>query len=614
MIPPLASVLGEPDWAATTTRVFATLRDDPLRSTAFVMGLTAAPRWEKLVTYVEGARPRPWAGPGSEGSDPASRPPVEMALSLAAARQMDVTIGDVLDIGTTPVVIAGLYEPAEPADAFWGHRPRLHDAAKGRADDGRTSYTADALIDPRSTVGLQKTFVTARIDAWYPLLIEDVAFQDAPRLAEQIRQLSARGAALRSGEVLLFAPRLASDLEEVTARVTLTTALLALLVAGPLGVVLAVLALAAGSIAERRSTALALARARGGSGIQLRTAMMLEGVLLAVPAAALGGAAAFAVTGGRTTLPDLWPALIIALTPPLLFAVAVPGPSGGRESRASVRWVVELLVVGLAAASLFLLFRRGIAPSRAGIDPLLAAAPLLIAAAVTVAVLRLYPVLMTAVQRAAGRGRGAVRLVGSARAVRTPSLGFAAAFALIVGVSMAVFSAGMAASLAGALATAADASVPGETAPLDAGHPLVAALFLLLAAAAALPLLFCVLAIVLAVIAAATSRNRTVGVLRVLGFSAAQVRGLVAWELVPVVVVAIVAGVALGVAEVFVFSAAPDLALFVGARGAAPPRIDTPVTAGIAVVFAGATALAAAIATSVARRRSPGSTIRMGTE
>jgi putative ABC transport system permease protein len=276
--------------------------------------------------------------------------------------------------------------------------------------------------------------------------------------------------------------------------------------------------------------------------------------------------------------------------------------------------MLEVLVVGLAAASLYLLFRRGIAPTRAGIDPLLAAAPLLVAAAVTIGVLRIYPWIMAATQRAAGRGRGAVGLVGSARAVRAPSLGFAAAFALIVGVSVAVFSAGMAVSLGRALALASDPATRGDIAPLDAGHPIVAAVFAFLSAAAGLPLLFCVVAIVLAVIAAARSRNRTVGVLRVLGFSAAQVRGLVAWELVPVVIVAIVAGVALGAAEVLVLGGALDLATFVGARTSIPLGVDGPITAGIAFVFAGATALAAAIATNVARRRSPGSRIRMGTE
>ena len=40
-------------------------------------------------------------------------------------------------------------------------------------------------------------------------------------------------------------------------------------------------------------------------------------------------------------------------------------------------------------------------------------------------------------------------------------------------------------------------------------------------------------------------------------------------------------------AEVFVLSAALDLATFVGAKTPVPPGVDLPVTAGIAVVFAG---------------------------
>lgn len=609
LTPPLASVLGGPQWEATTTRAFANGKNPA----PTLIGLTTTPQWHELVTFVEGSAPAPSIAADPPPADPSAREPVEIGLSVAAAEQMDIGIGDILSLPSTQVLVAGLYEPTDPADGFWEHRPLLRDAVKGTDDKGRTTFTADVLLDPQSTIAIPETFVTARIEAWYPLQIDEVAFDDVPRLAEQIREVSATGVGMNSGETLSVSAALAADLDDVTARVALTTALLALLVAGPLGVILAVLALSAGSIADRRSAAFTLARARGAGGLQLRSAMLLEGAIIALPAAALGAAVAFAVTGGRTAITDLWPVVLIAATPPLLFALAVPGPAARRE-RSNVRWILELIVVGLAAASLYLLFRRGIAPTRAGIDPLLAAAPLLIAAAVTIGVLRIYPWIMAATQRATRRGRGAVGLVGSARAVRAPSLGFAAAFALIVGVSVAVFSAGMATSLAQALTLASDPATRGDIAPLDAGHPIVAAVFAFLGAAAGLPLLFCVVAIVLAVIAAARSRNRTVGVLRVLGFSAAQVRGLVAWELVPVVIVAIVSGVALGAAEVLVLSTALDLATFVGATTSITPGVDVPLTAGIAVIFAGATALAAATATNVARRRSPGSRIRMGME
>ena len=67
--------------------------------------------------------------------------------------------------------------------------------------------------------------------------------------------------------MLLFSSQLATDLDSVTAHVSVATALFALLVAGPLGVVLAVLALTAGAIAERRSNSLALGR---GAGVRAR--------------------------------------------------------------------------------------------------------------------------------------------------------------------------------------------------------------------------------------------------------------------------------------------------------------------------------------------------------
>ncbi|WP_439593625.1 FtsX-like permease family protein [Microbacterium sp.] len=606
LTPPLGAVLSDSEWTATTTRTSATSSSDTGQVAPNLVGLTAAPRWEEVVTFVQGTRP----APPTEESVGA---PVEIALSVAASERMGIGIGDVLALPFTPLLVTGLYEPTDAGDPFWEHRPYLRDAVESRNADGRLIYVVDVLIDPESTVALREPFATARIDAWYTLQIDEVRFVDVPRLAEQIRELSSGTVQLFSGENLIFDGGLAADLDDVSARVALTTALLAMLISGPLGVILAVLALAVGSIADRRSAAFALARARGASGLQLRITMMLEGVLLAVPAAALGAAAAFAVTGGRTAIEDLWPVVLIAAIPPLLFALAVPPPAA-RERPPRARWIVEVLVIGLAAASLFLLFRRGIAPTGAGIDPLLAAAPLLVAAAVTIGVLRLYPWMMAAAQRAAGRGRGAVGLVGSARAVRAPSLGFAAAFALVVGVAVAVFSAGMAASLSRALALASDPATRGEIAPLDAGHPIVAAVFAFLSAAAGLPLLLCVVAVVLAVIAAARSRNRTVGVLRVLGFSAAQVRGLVAWELVPVVIVAIVAGVALGAVDVVVLGTALDLAAFAGAKTSVAPGVDLAVTAGIAVVFAGATALAAAAATNIARRRTPGSRIRMGME
>lgn len=344
--------------------------------------------------------------------------------------------------------------------------------------------------------------------------------------------------------------------------------------------------------------------------------MLLEGMLITLPAAAVGAAVAAALAaaaGQQVRLGDIWPAaLIVIAAPSLLLAAAVPVPASDRPRFAEFRWVGELIVVGLAAASVFLLVRRGVVGTGEGLDPLLAAAPLLVAAAGTLVVLRIYPLLMRAVQRAARGGRGVVALVGTGRAARAPTLGFATAFALIVGVSVAVFSLGTASTLRRAL-SATDAATRREIPPLDAGHPLIAAVFALLGLAVALTLVLCLVAVVLGIIGSSRQRDGIVGILRVLGLSRGELRGVVAWEVAPVTVVAIVAGVALGLAEVFIVVAAIDLPSFAGAEPSAP-RVDLLATGAVVVAISAAVTVAALAAAAIALRRSPASSLRMGME
>ena len=154
----------------------------------------------------------------------------------------------------------------------------------------------------------------------------------------------------------------------------------------------------------------------------------------------------------------------VALAPPVLFATMTSGrdlraPRSDLRLRARSRsrWIAEVAVVGLAALSLFLLARRGLVESSdsVGIDPLLAATPLLLAAAVCIGVLRLYPLPLLGVQRGLRRRRGAAGVLGAARAIRDPSLGFAAALALVVGITIVVFSTVMSTTLRSGLEQAA---------------------------------------------------------------------------------------------------------------------------------------------------------------
>jgi putative ABC transport system permease protein len=242
--------------------------------------------------------------------------------------------------------------------------------------------------------------------------------------------------------------------------VAAVSALLALVGSGLLGVLVAVLALGVRSVQQRRAPVLALAQARGAGPLRMRSVMILEGLLVAVPAGAVAiGLAAVLLPLDPGPAGWLLPIAATA-TVPVLFAVLTPTRLAGRDredltvgARSSTRWILEAVVIGLAAVSLFLLARRGLVGTSAvvGVDPLLAAMPVLLAAAVCVVVLRIYPAPMLAVQAAARRSRSATGLVGAARAVRAPALGFAAVLALVVGVAVVVASITLATTVRAAL-------------------------------------------------------------------------------------------------------------------------------------------------------------------
>ena len=614
---PLTSLLEPAQWVATTDRDEVQVVGSEPGVVGTELGLAVTPDWLTHVEITDGRAPTAWTGDDDDPESAASAPAVEIAVSSDAAEQVGIAVGDVLAFEIAPLRVTGLYRPADPHGDFWQHQPQLAAPIERRADDGRKLLVADAFVDPESTAGLSTTFAEARLQAWYPLRTAEFGFDDAPIVAQQVRQLSATGEVFPSGELLMFSSILASDLDAITQRVAVATSLMVLLVAGPIGVVLAVLALATRAIAQRRAATFTLARVRGAGGARLRLAMLLEGLVLAVPAAALGAGAAVAVTaatgGQRDVGAVVLGALVVIAAPPLLMAAAVPRPARVDGSpTAGWRWVGELVVVGLAAASVFLLVRGGVVDSADGPDPLLAAAPLLVAAAGTFGVLRIYPLLMRAAQRSSRSSRGAVALVGTARATYAPTLGFATAFALIVGISVAVFSLGTASTLAFAL-TRTDAATRREIPPLDAGHPLVGAVFALLWTAVAITLVLCLVAVVLGVVSTSRQRDGVIGILRVLGFSPAQLRGVVAWELTPVALVAIVAGVVLGIVEVLVVVTAIDLPSFVGADSSAP-SLDPLATTALVVLTAAAVAVTALAAAAIAGRRSPAVSLRMGME
>lgn len=466
---PLRDHVGETQWVVTTTPGEATL---PVQlPVAVSLGLSIDLDWQDRVHFVEGVAPAAWSGSAADTVLPTDRPPIEIAISTDVARQLQVRVGDMLGYRPAPLLVAGIYELNEVDDAYWVHESNLAKVLVDQEPGKITTLKASVYVDPLTIGGMAGTFAGGKLSAFLEFDPRAVDYAEVRTLQTQVLQLEAAHVPLPLFGDLNFRSGLPDAMGRVISRVTSASALLALCVSGLLGVLLAVFALGVQSIIDRRRPALALAAARGAGSLQLRSSTILEGVLISLPGSAIALGLATMLIPVEVG-PEGWvmPALV-ALAPPVLFGVLTsprtlraPRTDLQVRSRSRARWVAELAVVGLAVLSLFLLARRGLVASSAivGIDPLLAATPLLLAAAVCIGVLRLYPLPLIAVQRLLRRRRGSTGVLGAARAIRDPALGFVAALALVVGISIVVFSTVMATTLRAGLVQAAQDSVGGD--------------------------------------------------------------------------------------------------------------------------------------------------------
>jgi putative ABC transport system permease protein len=207
----------------------------------------------------------------------------------------------------------------------------------------------------------------------------------------------------------------------------------------------------------RRQNELALERARGSSLVGFGVRSVTE----AASAAVIGGIVAIGIAW--LVLPGILPealrdpaplvaVLVIAVFAPVVQSILIARAvwRGKREpanraarlelvKRARTRrLIVEVAIVVIAVAALYSLRTRGLLETRTdGVDPLLAAAPLLLAVVVTLVVLRLYPLVARGVGTLGRRTRGALGVLGAMQVQRAiailPLLALTLAVALTVG-------------------------------------------------------------------------------------------------------------------------------------------------------------------------------------
>lgn len=444
-----------------------------------VVAMTLAVRTDERigerVALVEGRAPRPYdlSGLFAEDADfgqlVAARP-VEVMASADTAERMQWRVGESRSlIGVMPFrfTLVGAFEAVDPADGYWSHlQSTLFPAI---IEDGNVGTTVNGTVYADvSALGALVVPNGLRADYWLTTDTDAAAQVDRDRLLRELRAL------LQEQEMT---SELVARVEATAERQASFTTILQVLAVGPVGVALGVLWLAAVLAVARRRTALGLAAARGGSGTAIRGAMAAQGLVLGLPAAAVGALAAALVlprppTAGWWVLP-----LLIGVAPAVAMALAssagmrtgdarradagradreradaiTGGAAGGLRgawrrgagpaARRRARLAAEGLVVALAGVAVVTLRQRGLAPGDgAGADPLLVTLPVLLATAGGVVALRVYPLPMRAVTRALHARRRLPHFLGAAQATRSPHAGLPAVVALVLGVAVSVLS------------------------------------------------------------------------------------------------------------------------------------------------------------------------------
>ncbi|MFD9303522.1 hypothetical protein ACFWCB_12870 [Streptomyces sp. NPDC060048] len=372
-------------------------------------------------TLVEGR----WPGAPAPGG------PVPVALSQSAARTLGVRLGMVLESpegpsGPVKAEVVGLYT-ANDDDVYWTDLNCLTHACLSPTPTRPPLqfWQTGALIGPEALDRLGEWGEGKARDFWrIPVDTGNLRADQLPATAKELASYVAGPTAARLRKdthrsELEITSRLPDLFTQAQARRQASAPLAAMGPAGVAGVAFVVFCLAAALTGDRRETELRLLLARGGSRSGIVRRLLAESAVTVLPAAALATALAVVLlptprlTG--TLLAATAATLVTLLAFPVRAAVLLSPPRGPSPRR---RLVAELLVLAATAAAVFEVRSRGISPAGDGVDPLLVAAPLLLALCGGLLLARVQPALVGALARAAGRGPGLIGFLGLARAAR----------------------------------------------------------------------------------------------------------------------------------------------------------------------------------------------------
>jgi len=400
---------------------------------------------------------------------------VASVISDSMAELLELSVGDELELQSrrersfyVPTQIVGIYSINDPADPYWFQEPM----EIGGIEIGQSFTTyGPFVVSPEDFFG-RTTYVSADV-IWriFPAFTNLTVGEVGGFRANMDRLGGNLNAGLGTGQRFTVKTELNQILREAERSLLVTRTGVMILT-----VQLAVLAgyalvLTAGLLIEQRRVETALLRSRGASNGQIAAMALMEGLLLALPAAIAGPwIAAFSlrllnVVGPLTAIDlDLDPrvttggyllsaisaaACVAALVLPAYLAARSfidARASRGRQLLSGIaqRGGIDLALLVVAAIGYWQLRRYG-APitetvqGRLGLDPFLVAAPAIGLLAGAVVALRVIPMLAKVIERTVSRGQSAVMSLGAWQVARRPLRYTRSALLLMLALAIGLF-------------------------------------------------------------------------------------------------------------------------------------------------------------------------------
>jgi putative ABC transport system permease protein len=441
------------------------------------------------------------AAPAALNDKPSAQQPLEVLIARAFADEVGMNTGEDFTLvaggnrpASIPIRVVGIWEPVNASDPAWFFAP---DTLNDIILTSETNYSGQVA-------GLLRTDVAQIV--WYARLSGTglTAAQAGP-LLERVETVRARAAGFVPGLKLEISP--AEPLGRYQQRASELTIQLGVFSVPILGLVLYFAGMVAGMLVNRQRGEIALLKTRGVRDAQILGVYLVEWLLLGGIALLVGPPIGlrFAELMGQTTsfleLSDQAEPLALTLTfSNLRFGIAAVAlallaalaPAAAATRRTLVdeqqqaarqlrppfwqRYYLDVLFLLPPAYGIYQMQRTGgiqlgaLAGADPFSNPLLLLVPLMLCFALGLLAVRLVPVLLEGLARLSKRPGWVAPLVALRTLARQPVAYRSALLLLILTLSLATFSASMAATIEGALRQAITYQVGAPTQLIETGE------------------------------------------------------------------------------------------------------------------------------------------------